>query len=129
VTERSEKAKAFQHNVKVGDIFNTSWGYDQTNVEFFEVVDVRGKHAILRQIGAASVDDGSGCERTVAQSGAYLEPRHENDRLRKPLRRLIQDGHIKIDDVRTAHPWGQRDAITGTIIGRAMHQTAAGWGH
>jgi len=25
-------------DVKIGDVFYTSWGYDQTNVEFFQVV-------------------------------------------------------------------------------------------
>ena len=27
-------------NVKVGDIFTSSWGYEQTNIDFYEVVEV-----------------------------------------------------------------------------------------
>ena len=27
--------KAYRHDAKVGDIYRTCWGYDQTNVEFF----------------------------------------------------------------------------------------------
>lgn len=38
--------------VHVGDLFYGSWGYEQTNVDFFQVVALKGKHtAILREIG------------------------------------------------------------------------------
>ena len=33
--QQREKRKGFVHNVVVGDIYRTSWGYDQTNVESF----------------------------------------------------------------------------------------------
>lgn len=125
--ERRDKAKAFQHSARLGDIWRTSWGYDQTNVEFFEIVEIRGKHAILREIAQASTDDGMGSERCVPQSGAYLEPRYDGDDRGRPIRRLIQDGRIKIDEVRTAWPWGER--VAGVIIGPAAHRTASGWGH
>lgn len=37
--------------VHVGDIYYTSWGYDQTNVDFYQVVTLKGKHtAVLRPI-------------------------------------------------------------------------------
>mgnify|MGYP002857244916 CR=1 FL=1 len=38
-------------DIKVGDIFYTSWGYDQTNTEFYEVVNVRGSRIDLKEIG------------------------------------------------------------------------------
>ena len=125
---RREARKAFVHTVQVGDIYRTSWGYDQTNVEFFEVVEVRGKHAVLREIASASEDDGHGSERCVPQSGAYLQPRYAGDDQGKPIRRLIQDGRIKICDTRDAWPWGKR-TIAGVVIGKPAHRTAAGWGH
>lgn len=123
-----EQRKAFVHSCQVGDIYRTSWGYDQTNVEFFQVIEITGKYAILREIAAASEDRGSGCESVVAQSGAFLEPRYKGDDRGAPIRRLIQDGRIKIDDVRTAWPWGKRGP-GGIVIGEACHQTASGWGH
>ena len=115
------EAKAFVHTVQVGDIFRTSWGYDQTNVEFFQVVEVKGKHAILREIGCASVSRGMGCDSVVAQSGAFLKGC-------APLRRLIQKGGFKISQCRWASPWGKRGP-GGIVIGEACHATAAGWGH
>ena len=37
--------------VHVGDIYYSSWGYDQTNVDFYQVVALKGKHtAVIRQI-------------------------------------------------------------------------------
>lgn len=37
--------------VRVGDLFYGSWGYEQTNVDFFQVVALRAKHtAVLRRI-------------------------------------------------------------------------------
>lgn len=125
--DAAAKRKAFVHNVQVGDIYRTSWGYDQTNVEFFQVVEIRGKHAILREVESAVEARGQGCESVVAQSDAFLKPRYNGDDRGLPIRRLIQEGHIKIDDVRTAWPWGKR--IAGVVVGDACHQTASGWGH
>lgn len=37
--------------VHVGDIYYSAWGYDQTNVDFYQVVALKGKHtAVIRQI-------------------------------------------------------------------------------
>ena len=37
--------------VRIGDLLVGSWGWEQTNVDFFEVVDLKGTHtAILRRI-------------------------------------------------------------------------------
>lgn len=123
-TARNAEARG---KIQVGDIYRTCWGYDQTNVEFFEVIEVKGAYATLRQVACASAADGPGSDRVVAQSGQYLQPRFEGDKRGEPLRRLIQDGHIKIDDVRLAWPWGTR--VAGVVVGEAVHSTAFGWGH
>jgi hypothetical protein len=49
-TEMREKRKAEGCTLKAGDIVNTSWGYDQTNVDFFVVTRVSGKRVYLRGI-------------------------------------------------------------------------------
>lgn len=56
-TAREEK-KAWKHSVKVGDIFRCSWGYDQTNVDYYEVVAVRGTLVDVRPITQQSEDTG-----------------------------------------------------------------------
>jgi hypothetical protein len=122
---RLQERKAFQHKVQVGDIFRTCWGYDQTNVEFFQVTKLVGaKLCELREIGCALNSKGPGYDEVVAQTDAFVEGERG-----QPSRHLIQDGYIKIDNVRKAWPWGERDKVTGTVIGKPVYQTAPGWGH
>lgn len=39
-----------KHNIKNGDIFYNSWGYDQTNIDFYQVVSTTAKTITLRAI-------------------------------------------------------------------------------
>lgn len=48
------------HQLQLGHILASSWGYDQTNVDFFEVTAIKGKCMVeLRQIGSKLVDANS----------------------------------------------------------------------
>lgn len=50
-------AKSKPHSMKVGDVMVGSWGYEQTNVDFFEVVELIGKTMVrIEKIGAATVE-------------------------------------------------------------------------
>jgi hypothetical protein len=35
------------HEIKVGDIFKASWGYDQTNIDYYEVVELAGAAYVM----------------------------------------------------------------------------------
>ena len=77
------------HDVVVGDIFSCHWGYDQTNVEFFQVVGLVGKHSCkIQKIGqhreetaldqgvcAPAKDHFVGEPRVRRINAAYGEPR------------------------------------------------------
>lgn len=42
----------YVHDVKVGDIFRCSWGYDQTNIDYYQCVALIGDHMMeVREIG------------------------------------------------------------------------------
>lgn len=56
---RSSEAADFIKTIKVGDIWSCSWGYDQTNVDFYVVVKVTDKMVHLREIGARSTGESS----------------------------------------------------------------------
>lgn len=44
--------------IKVGDIFYMSWGYEQTNVDFFRVKELRGKtQVVLQEVYLAMVEE------------------------------------------------------------------------
>lgn len=45
-----------KHNIKVGDIFTYSWGYDQTNIDFYQVVSTSAKTIAIRKIKAGQTD-------------------------------------------------------------------------
>ena len=48
--------EAEKQEVKVGDIFYTSWGYDQTNVEFYKVVRATKSSVWIQQTGQTRED-------------------------------------------------------------------------
>lgn len=60
--------------VKVGDLFSMSWGYDQTNVNYFQVTRLTPKGAYVREIGAESVPNTQGfmCENVRPKKDAFL---------------------------------------------------------
>ena len=45
---------------KVGDLLHTSWGYDQTNVEFYKIIRVLPKSVEVVAIGGKSVPGTAG---------------------------------------------------------------------
>lgn len=59
---------------KEGDIISGSWGYDQTNVEFFEIVAAKGRKVTIRELGHASIKGSEGfmCESVVPNHGCYI---------------------------------------------------------
>lgn len=53
--------------IQVGDIFYSSWGYDQTNVDFYQVVGLTGASVKVRQIAQRTVrSGGAGGDSVVA---------------------------------------------------------------
>lgn len=79
------KAKAKKasnnHGVKVGDVFRSSWGYDQTNVDYYQIISVSGKSATLCKIAQLSEADG------YLQGNCVPAP---NQFIGKPFKKLIQ---------------------------------------
>lgn len=58
--DRKEARKRVVNGYKVGDIVYNSWGYDQTNIDFYQVVKVSPKSVYIRQIGSAFTSKESG---------------------------------------------------------------------
>lgn len=58
-----EAASKMNHNYVVGSILYDSWGYEQTNVNFYQVIEVKAKSVVIREIAAKSV------KQTSADSG------------------------------------------------------------
>ena len=60
------------HGVKVGMIFYTTWGYDHTNIDYFEVVKITAKFATVRPIESQRTEDAFLQGTCVPVPGAYV---------------------------------------------------------
>jgi hypothetical protein len=98
----------------VGDILYTSWGYDQTNVNFYQVVGVPSPAmVIVREIGSKEVAD----SRVVAAPNIFVGPP-----VRKKIRPSGQGGKsyaVKITGYSSAYVWD----------GNPKYVTPWGYGH
>lgn len=61
------------HDVKPGDIFVSHWGWEQSNVDYYEVISLRGaRQIVVRRIGAKSVERLSMQGECVPVPGKYI---------------------------------------------------------
>ncbi len=97
LNEYKKKNTTFKHSLQVGDIFYSSWGYDQTNIDFFEVVRLSGKQSVdLRPIAAEVKYDSA-----VYGKKRPLKGKFKGDIIYKS-RRVRKDNYVNIDDTRVA---------------------------
>lgn len=82
--------KAFVNPYKVGDIFKNSWGYDQTNVNYYEAIEVKGKFVTVREISQKAKETGFMSGQTTPLPGAFLTKS-------EPKRCLAQAHGIKVE--------------------------------
>lgn len=55
--QTAKKEKLNKYGVKVGDLFFTSWGYEQTNTNFFQVVELVGSSSVrVREVCPPVID-------------------------------------------------------------------------
>lgn len=56
------KEKVNKFGVKVGDLFYASWGYEQTNVDFFQVIELVGTSSVrIRQVVPKMIKEEATC--------------------------------------------------------------------
>lgn len=125
VTARRAERTSWVPDYKVGELVSTCWGYDQTNVEYFEIIEVKGKYVILREIARDTIQTGHDAGKCVPLPGQYLTPRYAGDDRGVPIRRLAGRGGIKIDDVRSASRC-KPEIVSGVPVYKPDHYS---WGH
>lgn len=113
--KRQEDKKNFQHSLEVGSILYSSWGYDQTNVNFYEVTDVKGKQVILRPIAQKTVKEDAYYESVVPSPGRFTGPAIR----RTPSGTNPSNVSVKINSSQYASLWD----------GRPKQQSGAFGGH
>ena len=81
-------------SIKIGTIFYTCWGYEQTNVNFFQVIERKGSTVIIREVNQNRFYDGS-------MSGSCTPLK--DDFIGEPLRkRISKSATLKISDCERA---------------------------
>jgi hypothetical protein len=86
LTEKRTAREAFVNPYKVGDVMVYSWGYDQTNIEFAQVIAVGPRSVTLRTICGEMV----GSEGCAPMSGHTKPIRDKFTPDSKPFRVTIQ---------------------------------------
>jgi hypothetical protein len=70
VQKRAEERKQ-PHSLKVGQIISNSWGYDQTNVDFYQIVKTSAKFVWLRKLAQTTTEEGFMCGKTQPIPGHF----------------------------------------------------------
>ena len=72
---RQQAKSQYQNPYKVGDILHHSWGYDQTNCDFYQVVEVKKASVVLKKIAGERVPGSEGfmCEMLMPVKDAFIE--------------------------------------------------------
>lgn len=96
INERKQAKKARPvPTMNVGDVLSTSWGYEQTNVEFYQVIERNKKTGItIQEISSKKIDDTSWCS-------ANVKPIKDSF-IGEPLKKRIGSYGVKIHSSATA---------------------------
>ena len=105
--------------VRAGSIFRCSWGYDQTNVDFYEVLSVSASRQTVkvRRIQSHHVDDPHGPQTHVVP-WREPHPRHP-EVLTKRIRSAGDRWAFRVASYAHAFSWD----------GSPASETGVGWGH
>ena len=83
--------------LRVNDVLMASWGYEQTNIDYYQVIATRGKRTVtLRKIGQQRQVDGFEQGQCVPAVGHFIGESFE--------RRANSRGCVAINSVATAYP-------------------------
>ena len=77
------------HDFQVGDILYSSWGYEQTNVDFYQVIDRTDRSVIFRPIGGEMVPGSEGmmCGQIRPVKDKFIG---------EPMRRTVNNGYVSL---------------------------------
>lgn len=102
--------------VSVGSIFYSSWGYDQTNVSFYEVVGLTPASVKIREVAKSYVEqNGPAGNKVIPQPGNYI-----GGEMTKRLQNSgFRDAAITINSSETAWLWD----------GKPQYETDSVYGH
>lgn len=95
-----EARKSAPNPLAVGDVLSSSWGYEQTNIDYYEVTAVVGLHTVeIREIGKNT-------ESTEFMQGICVPC--PGKFIGEPMRKRVNEtGHVKI----TSFEWARKKEV------------------
>lgn len=100
------KANEAAAGIKVGDIFHSNWGYEQTNCEFYQVVAKSSQYVTVREIGQDYEETGYMSGNVTPRPGDFLESSFTiRDNMHGKRCKVSPWGSIRINDVISAWAW------------------------
>lgn len=109
MVERKAK-RTKPHSFKVGDILYSSWGYDQTNIDFYQVIGTTKRTVVIRKIGGKTTSSNPPIEHVVADPGNFID---------EPMKKVVNNDAVRIASYAWAYLWD----------GTPKYETSFGWGH
>ena len=105
--KRQQERREYKHGLKVGDILVSSWGYDQTNTSWYQVVEIGAKTVKIREIASQS----AGEDHVLPAPNHFTGP---------VMTKIVRQGNIvSIASYASAYPWD----------GKPKYETPFGMGH
>ena len=85
-TKKAEFKKSYVPTLVEGDILVGSWGYEQTNIDFYVILSIKGKKLVIQEIGQDRFETGW-CQETVKPDRTQLRG--------KPMTKILQAREYK----------------------------------
>lgn len=83
----------FKNPYQVGEIFYASWGYDQTNIDFYEIVGVGKKSVVLRGIAQKMVDGSAG---NMSEYVTPVKGEYTSKEFTRPIKIRVWDNKVNM---------------------------------
>lgn len=100
IANRKERSE-YVPTSKPGDIFVSTWGWEQTNVDFYQLVEVNKKTGVFIEIGSKMVEHGPGWSSMSAHVVADPEVK-VGDIFRK---QILPGEIINLESYKYCHKW------------------------
>lgn len=116
VSDRREKRKAEGRGLVVGDVLRSSWGYEQTNIDYYEVTALIGDTMVeLRELCQERLETAWMQGKCVPMPGSYTKA--------EPMRRVAKSGVVAIESWRHASKV-EPHVVAGVKVYQSSHWTA-----
>lgn len=106
------------HTLQVGDVLSSSWGWEQTNVDFYQVTELAGKHFIvLREIAAIAAEAG---KQTMQGQCVPVVGDYKGESFRK---KADGSNRVRISSFQTASPLDFQE-VCGVKVYKPSHYSS-----